>query len=191
MELAERLPFCPRCAYPLIGLPEAHQCPECGLPYDAASRMWTAVPGRWGLRRTINLCLGVLAIFLGTFHVVAGLIMMLRSGMNRSLGIVSGPFLLVAAWYFLRAWRMDREPKSRFLAIVPDGIWYVDGTMSHRHLAWARVRSVESQSRDVEIALILHLTSIGKVAIPRDLISHADAQVAISLIRARIAGSTG
>lgn len=25
---------CPRCSYPLSGLPSRHRCPECGFPYD-------------------------------------------------------------------------------------------------------------------------------------------------------------
>lgn len=34
---ARKEPFCIHCGYDLSGLPDHHQCPECGLPYDFAA----------------------------------------------------------------------------------------------------------------------------------------------------------
>lgn len=31
---ARKEPFCIHCGYELSGLPDHHQCPECGVPYD-------------------------------------------------------------------------------------------------------------------------------------------------------------
>jgi len=31
---------CPRCRYPLIGLPPAHQCPDCAFAFDAQTLVW-------------------------------------------------------------------------------------------------------------------------------------------------------
>lgn len=36
-----RLNTCPNCDYSLKGLPAEHYCPECGLKYDSATRVWT------------------------------------------------------------------------------------------------------------------------------------------------------
>ena len=40
-----RLKRCPECDYDLIGLPQAHNCPECGIEYDESIfdlRVWLA-----------------------------------------------------------------------------------------------------------------------------------------------------
>lgn len=44
------IPLCPVCGYSLRGLPEDHQCPECGLRYDAASEIYFHANPRalWG-----------------------------------------------------------------------------------------------------------------------------------------------
>jgi len=41
---APGLERCPRCDYDLQGLPQEHRCPECGLAYDTASRVWRPAP---------------------------------------------------------------------------------------------------------------------------------------------------
>lgn len=47
------LSACPRCNYDLRGLPADHQCPECGLKYDAESEAFRIPRRRW---RTIGEC---------------------------------------------------------------------------------------------------------------------------------------
>ena len=44
--------LCPRCEYPLTGLPERHVCPECGRQYEKASveRQWKRWVHRTGFR---------------------------------------------------------------------------------------------------------------------------------------------
>ena len=38
----ETRPVCTRCGYSLVGLPEKHECPECGEAYERAelARTW-------------------------------------------------------------------------------------------------------------------------------------------------------
>ena len=120
MELADRLPFCPRCSYPFTGLPEAHQCPECGLAYNLESRMWTSVAGRWGARRTINLFLGLVSLLLGLR--LGPVIFFPEWHIGYFVTVVIALFFLRAAYLFLRAWKLDQGPKSRFFAVMPDGI---------------------------------------------------------------------
>ena len=188
MELADRLPFCPRCSYPFIGLPDAHQCPECGLPYDAESRMWTAVASRWGMRRTLNLSGGIIAIAIGITQL--GAVALPQSNLGRVQHGALGVAALVAAPFLLRAWKLDRGPQSRFVAAMPDGFWHVDSLMVHRNVPWIQIRSVELQSPYVDIALVIHLTSQGKVVIPREFVSYADAKDAVSQMKARMEKST-
>lgn len=43
---------CPRCAYSLVGLPDEHTCPECGIEYSVESlraqwKRWLDAPWRW------------------------------------------------------------------------------------------------------------------------------------------------
>ena len=57
------IPLCPVCGYSLRGLPEDHQCPECGLCYDAASEIYSHVTP-WALWVAIVAPSGtVLALF--------------------------------------------------------------------------------------------------------------------------------
>lgn len=44
------IPLCPVCGYSLQGLPDNHQCPECGLRYDSESEIYFHVNPRalWG-----------------------------------------------------------------------------------------------------------------------------------------------
>ena len=49
-----RIAKCPRCSYDLTGLPDKHQCPECGLSYDRDSEviLFSPLPPlvRWFIR---------------------------------------------------------------------------------------------------------------------------------------------
>jgi hypothetical protein len=59
----EPLQRCPMCDYSLVGLPDVHRCPECGLAYDKA--MEVIVPRRswlfWGLLGTVGAWLSWMA----------------------------------------------------------------------------------------------------------------------------------
>ena len=65
MPIESRLPFCPRCQYSLHGLPAAHRCPECGLEFDAESRMWVAHFCGFCWRPDWRLIVAVLGILVG------------------------------------------------------------------------------------------------------------------------------
>lgn len=189
MELADRLPFCPRCSYPFTGLPEAHQCPECGLAYDLESRMWTSVASRWGMHRAINLGLGLIAIAVGVIQFV-GIVVWPLSAIERIGRLAFGVFLFCVARFFLQARQRDHGPQSRFIAVMPDGIWYVDQIMVRHNILWTQARSVEKQSRYVDLALKIHLIPKGVIDIHRDMISYPDAEEVISLAAARLKKST-
>lgn len=40
-EVPRRVDVCLKCGYSLRGLPASHHCPECGLPFDERSFVWT------------------------------------------------------------------------------------------------------------------------------------------------------
>lgn len=62
--LAEpRQPICGRCGYDLRGLPAIHTCPECGLAYDAHSRVFHL----YGRRRGLGDAIGGLVVVAGVF----------------------------------------------------------------------------------------------------------------------------
>ncbi len=86
--------LCPRCDYDLTGLPESHQCPECGCPYDSFS---TAIHLTGRRNQYLWLVLYPLALALpNVLRVARGRVVELWTAGAALLGAVVVTIILVA-----------------------------------------------------------------------------------------------
>ena len=178
MELPDRLPFCPRCTYPFTGLPEAHQCPECGLAYDAESRMWIS-HRRNPTERITQLATGCINTLLGI-----ALLIWLRNRTNNA----AGAFLIIATGLpNLIAGCCATLKRPHYLALLPDGIWYHTRSRQPQILPWSQIRFADYDSRLLGLAVRIHLNPRGIVNVPRNLIATtADADAFVARIVSRV-----
>lgn len=101
---------CPRCGYSLVGLPDQHSCPECGLDYEKDATVFREPRMLWKIMAILH---GALALF------GVGLVV-LRPGGNSNLWmpLVYGVIGLVWLWH-------TRKPK-RIILVSPNTIRIVD-----------------------------------------------------------------
>ena len=177
-DLADRLPFCPRCTYPFTGLPEAHQCPECGLAYDAESRMWITH------RRISNERITQLAS--GCFNLIIGLIFLVGFSGRTVIAPVGLAIIAVGILSLAVGWRATLK-RPHYLALLPDGIWYHTRSRHPRSLPWTQIRFADDDWRLLGPALRIHLNPRGRVDVPRNLIyTTADAVSVVEMVVARV-----
>jgi hypothetical protein len=105
------VPCCDHCAFPLTGLADEGACPECGVPYDAASsRRLHAPPKAW--RAALHLLLPILVGTAATFATgwVASTIVQGNAqdilGATAATGAVASAF---AIWFGLRLYCAGRD----------------------------------------------------------------------------------
>ena len=131
---AARLAECPRCAYPLVGLPAEHSCPECGLAYDAATRCWR-VDRPW--RRL--LLLGIVDLVMVAIAVVAQRVYASFGLAPAKLWFGYGVMAIGLAQFAITLWAVRCRP---FVAVLPDGLaWRIRGQTDHL-APWSAVRDL-------------------------------------------------
>jgi hypothetical protein len=125
---------CPRCDYPLTGLPEEHACPECGLRYDQNSRIYRqrgdAVYGLLG---------GLMGGGWGFFQMLHAY--RVSSGWERLL-----LFLVLCALMISLAWLAHyiyRQKRGRYIAAVADGVLLGHYRLRPRLIPWSNISRVE------------------------------------------------
>jgi hypothetical protein len=133
-----RLPHCPMCRYSLQGLPSEHRCPECGLAFDAASRLWLD-PFWPGWRAFLSDVFGRDA-----------------SSRLRNLAQYAGLFLamwvmssITCAWMglvllFIVARTSFYDAQYRGIALVPDGVVVRKGRRDAKLYKWTEVVGVRA-----------------------------------------------
>lgn len=182
MELADRLPFCPRCAYPFTGLPEAHQCPECGLPYDAESRMWVGNARRSPPFRIIQLIFGAFIALVAIAMIIKG-----PSSLTR---MFTGPLnLVIGVGNFYLGFRSLKKYVP-FLAILPNGVWFLNVLGKTQSIPWSRIQKAEDRWTPFGALLTIQLKRRGQERIPQGLTRQINVPAAIALINARVTKST-
>lgn len=130
---------CPQCNYPLNGLPAEHACPECGLKYDADSRVWYIRPPRFVIV-FLSLAVGIPFLF-SMFRITE---ITLR---DRQFPLAL--CLLALALYGLMAgffvWMIRRSRRSpTLLGIGPVGILGRTESGKFRLTPWQDIRKVSS-----------------------------------------------
>lgn len=131
--MSDRLEQCPRCDYPLDGLPDDYACPECGLRYDEHSFVHVERRGRGVAVR--------LAIWLSAMQIVGAAIRFQK-------GV--GPFdwsavaISASAWA-LCGWYLVRTRRGSFrIASLPDGILVHAPPRTPRVIRWSQIDAVEA-----------------------------------------------
>lgn len=119
---------CHRCSYDLTGLPQEHQCPECGLSYDGHSRAWTLPFSPTRL----------------AFLLLIGLPILIPLVDGRSRGVCYSMFhvlmgapLLVMAWIY--SWRGRR---GFVVSLHPQGV-YLRKYFFEGLIPWQDIHDVE------------------------------------------------
>ncbi len=123
---------CPRCGYPLLGLPPVHSCPECGLPYDPYSRMYRL--RRKGLGGILMVLVpGVIIVLTGQLVQPGWLIAL--APFFRYIPLVSkAGFVLFVVWFSIRY----LKPASAILLFIDrSGIRLEQAGSAPVLLSWA------------------------------------------------------
>jgi len=188
MELADRLPFCPRCAYSFAGLPEAHQCPECGLAYNADSRMWVAAQNDRLKGRSTLLFIAIVNLVVGLMIVPRGFF--ISGPVFRFIFIIGGLFNLIAGTLALRRWWRFAEQRPSFFAVLPDGLWCLRGFDRARSIPWERIKSATSDWVPVDQSsgrvIMIHVFKGRRISVPAGFMSSVQVHEAIARIRVRV-----
>jgi hypothetical protein len=129
-EVPEGLAQCPRCLYPLTGLPTSHRCPECGLGYD---RRWRVFGGALMAAKSGRRPDPLAGLLLNTLVKVtlACVLVTLALGDLRPLLM-----LPMAAVLFYR-WGL-RRPRN-FIALGPEGVNVYTGPDQCECFPWKSV----------------------------------------------------
>ena len=183
MELADRLPFCPRCAYPFTGLPEAHQCPECGLPYDAESRMWVGSTRMAFKAEWVSLIVGIVfpIIFITIFLLTAIIVQPYRKWFI--MFAVLHAALLPFSFY---QWRRRQQAPPQFLAIMADGVWYRIQLSQHKFLEWKHVRDIDPIVKRKSLTMFFTNRSVWSVMVDSAFESEGDLRTAAAEMERRV-----
>lgn len=185
MELADRLPFCPRCSYSFTGLPATHQCPECGLAYDDDSVMSISAPSK--RRETDHTRLTAAVIFLAVFVILLTRAFPPQWIVYRLARVVFSLLCLAMGIISLRNWHTYNEPKSRFLALMPDGLWYTSLNERVRMISWKKIKSVSHDWIPTSGHVIfVNLLPKGRVHVPAGFVSSVEIHGTIARIMSRI-----
>ncbi len=133
-----RLPECPACLYDLSGLPDEHECPECGLQYDRSMALLRVQSGRGSRWRQYQTIVGyawpaawLLAWFFGRVTFAAFVIAYL-------VGLVAIPLSFAALQHVLRA----KYGGDARIWILPTEVREQDMFGRYRAHSWRKCRSV-------------------------------------------------
>lgn len=133
---------CPVCLYQLDGLPDQHQCPECGFEYDKKMQV---------IQQSSQLAVLVVFILLSL-----GIGFLGSSGMPTRipvLGLVFAPIGLVwGIWYL---WTFATGRRNR-VVIWDGGLLVVRGNKITKQFARSEIAMVRSTTFGLEIVLKKH-----------------------------------
>jgi len=132
---ADLLLLCPRCEYPLYGLPAIHHCPECGLPID---RRWRVYGCRLRGNTANYIAMGIMAV-----SILIGIFVFLPLLLNhRSASLMRWSYLLYLMAYIgvCSLWlrRLCKRP-SGFIGVGPDGVTVYSSSDQCETYTWDRV----------------------------------------------------
>ena len=132
---------CPECGYDLHGLPQQHECPECGLVYGRGVRVFRRTPRTsW-----LELCVGVvLALWIAVGFATAPW----RGG--NSL-IVNGVAVACATVFWI-IWRRHR--RSCYVLLTSEQIVYREGNKPRARASLATVREAKYLSFASQVVLL-------------------------------------
>lgn len=125
---------CPRCDYPLRGLPANHACPECGLRYDRTCARF-AVESKWHAVGPVLLTVGFVLFF------VAQLLQVLTSGFHDPFDVafgLGGLALSAALVWYVRHF-LQRARKGYLVAVLVDGLLLRLPGTSDQFIPWDRI----------------------------------------------------
>lgn len=180
-DIADRLPFCPRCTYPFTGLPEAHQCPECGLTYDRDCHIWFVDRNRKKWERVAQIILGVLVLLNGIMFTGFG---RRAPAWGTFMFWVGATNCIVGLLCIATSFRTSAATRL-FLALWSDGIWYSMFNLKSRFIPWKRIRSADDGFVGWGIAFTIHLRPRGRVLIRKELRGSMDTRSVIAQINER------
>jgi len=183
MELADRLPFCPRCTYSLTGLPEAHQCPECGLPYDAESRMWVGSKKKGFGVEWVSLIVG---IAFPLIFITVSLLTAIIVPTYRDWFIVFAVLHAALVPFAFYQWRRKQQAPPPFLAIMSDGVWYRINFSQNKFLLWKHVCDIKPIAKRKSLTLMFTVRSVWSVLVDSVFESKCDLQTAATEMERRV-----
>jgi hypothetical protein len=125
---------CPRCDYPLTGLPEEHACPECGLRYDKNSRIYRL------RRRSVYLDMAILGF--GIYALLTLFRLQNVAGIWRGLSILLlSAYCVGMAWVAYILYRAQRL--GHHVATTCDGLLLHLPGAKLRIFEWSNISRVE------------------------------------------------
>lgn len=138
------LSACPRCEYPLTGLPADHSCPECGLRYDAASRVYRPTVGVTPFQGFVGFW-----VALWLMDKLFTVLNAVPPGFRFPLAMT---FLLVPV---LLGWRyFGRGKKRKLVAILPD-LLLIRTTARGREIPWTSISRVSANRGNMAVSAFI------------------------------------
>ncbi len=139
---------CPRCEYPLTGLPENHACPECGLRYDSDSKIYRPAAGFVPAIGTIG--------FVGSiFFALQVLRLMHRASAGFRPYVLGGGMALVGLFTWL-IWRYQGSAKKqKLVAVLPDGLLIRLASDRAQEIPWTNISNVTANRGMLAVSIFI------------------------------------
>lgn len=178
------IPLCPVCGYSLQGLPEDHQCPKCGLRYDAESEIYFHVNPRvlWGA-------------MVGSVGGLSGVTVTIRScdlgdpfSLARSMLFV---FVVgsILGWVALRIRRMI-EKRGVIIAVLPDGLFVRIDRDTSEWIRWENITRASALPKLRVASLFIKDARVVR-SVSGVFKTHDDARRFVDQVNERVSGTSG
>ncbi len=177
------LDACPKCGYSLTGLPVEHNCPECGLHYDAQSAVYRHPNPKAVF---VGLCGG-----LGWVGMFVQFPTMYRSvpPWGRALIILASiGFVVATMWMVRQLYRIYRS--GPLIAVLPGGLFERSHKVAEKTVEWSDI-SRASVNPDRRTALLFIRSSKTVVSTGRFFRSPTEVERFVAQVNARIAAAQG
>lgn len=146
------LQACPCCDYPLRGLPEEHACPECGVSFDCAWKLYGPKPGsplRWRRRLEVVCALLLLAQGLGLLGV-----WILRGTMSVSVLVQVLTLIALPLGVLLLRHALVALGDPIIVGVGPRGISVLRGRRTLLRCPWDKY--VDARYNTLRLALLIY-----------------------------------